>query len=269
VERVRSADGTELGYERRGSGPPLVLVGGALGTRAAGDEYAEALSSRRSVITYDRRGRGDSGDTPPYAVEREIEDLAAVIDAAGGRAAVYGHSSGAALALETARALGIGAVPRLALYEPPFIVDDTRPPLPAEAADHLDELVAAGRRGDAVEYFLRSGPLVPTAAIEQARASPTWSEHEAIAHTIAYDLRVMGGTMGGSPEPLERFAVVVAPTLVLTGGASPAWQHAGADAIAATLPHAERRTLAGQAHRADARVLAPVLLAFFDATRPA
>ena len=166
MERVRSTDGTTIAFERVGAGPPLILVGGALSDRSAAGELATALSERLTAVAYDRRGRGDSGDTPPYAVEREVEDLQALIAEAGGSSFLFGHSSGAALVLETA-ARGGGAE-RIALYEPPYNVDDTRTPVPADYVSHLDELVAEGRRGDAVEYFMVAGVGMPAAAVAMA-----------------------------------------------------------------------------------------------------
>ncbi|HET9673104.1 MAG TPA: alpha/beta hydrolase [Actinomycetota bacterium] len=262
VETVRSADGTAIAYERRGSGPPLLVIGGALTDRRAAADLAEALAPNLEVLTFDRRGRGASGDTPPYTPDRELEDVAALIGAAGGRAALFGHSSGGALALEAARRLGATTVSRLAVYEPPFIVEGSRPPVPIDAIERLEELVAAGRRGDAVAYFLVHGPGVPPDAVAEMHTSPGWTAHEAIAHTIAYDLRVMGDAMRGSRDPLARFTSVTVPTLVIDGGASPSWQHAAADAIAEVMPHARRVTLPGQGHGAEPAVLAPVLASF-------
>jgi pimeloyl-ACP methyl ester carboxylesterase len=258
-----SPDGTPIAFDRTGDGPPLILVGGALSDRAAAVPLADLLAPRFTVFAYDRRGRGDSGDTPPYAVEREVEDLEALVDAAGGTAFVFGHSSGAVLALEAARTFG-PKVPKLAIYEPPFVVDDSRPPLPPDYVAHLDELVAGGRRGGAVEYFMVSGPGVPPEAVAQMREAPFWPAMEAMAHTIAYDGRIMGDAMSGSPAPLERWASVVVPTLVLDGGASPPWQRSAVQALARILPRAEHRSLAGQTHGAEPEVLAPVLLAFFE-----
>jgi pimeloyl-ACP methyl ester carboxylesterase len=215
------------------------------------------------VTAYDRRGRGDSGDTPPYTVDREVDDLAVLIANAGGSAFVFGHSSGAGLALQAAHTLG-SRIPKLALYEPPFIVDDSRPPLPADYDTRLDELVMADRRGDAVEYFLTTGPEVPAEAVAQMRETPMWSEMESLAHTLAYDARVMGDAMAGSPAALERWASVGVPTLVLDGGASPPWQRSSTQALARVLPRCVHRSLPGQTHAADPEVLAPVLRAFFE-----
>ena len=159
MSEVRSADGTTITFERSGDGPSLILLGGALSTGQAAGPLASLLAPSFTTFAYDRRGRGESGDTPPYAVDREIEDLAALIEEAGGEAFVYGHSSGAGLALEAA-AYGL-SIARLTLYEPPFIVDDSRPPLPSDWVERLDELIAAGRRGEAVEYFLTVGVGIP------------------------------------------------------------------------------------------------------------
>jgi Alpha/beta hydrolase family len=261
VTTVASSDGTTIAFDRAGEGPPVILVGGALSDRSGGAPFAAPLAHRLTVFTYDRRGRGDSGDTPPYAVEREVEDLGALIDAAGGSACVYGHSSGAALALEGARH-GL-PITKLALYEPPFIVDDSRPPLPSDYVARLRELAAAGRGGDAVEYFMTTGPGVPADVVAEMRAAPSWPAMERIAHTLAYDGLIMGDTMSGNPLPTGRWASVTNPTLVLDGGESPTWARNAVRALADVLPHAERRTLDGQTHNASAEILAPVLEGFF------
>jgi pimeloyl-ACP methyl ester carboxylesterase len=261
VETARSADGTTIAFDRTGSGPPLVLIGGAMSTRAAAADLASHLDDELTVVAYDRRGRGDSTDTAPYGVEREIEDLDALIGLLGGSAFVFGHSSGAVLALRAAQA-GL-AIPRLAVYEPPFIVDGSREPLPDDYVPHLDELVAAGRRGDAVEYFLTVGAQVPPQVIDQIRSSPGWPVMESVAHTLACDGRVMGDAMTGSPEPLMRWATVETPTLVIDGGASPPWMRNSARTLAETIPNATYRTLEGQGHGPASAILAPPLTAFF------
>jgi pimeloyl-ACP methyl ester carboxylesterase len=262
MERTTTKDGTTIAFDRSGRGSAVVLVGGALGNRSAAEPLAALLAPRFTVIAYDRRGRGDSGDTAPYAVEREVEDIEALIVEAGGSASLFGHSSGAVLALEAASALP-DRIAKLALYEPPFIVDDSRPPLPADYVARLDHLVSAGRRGDAVEHFLTTGPGVPADVVAGMRQQPFWSSMEAVAHTLAYDGRVMGDTMGGSPAPLERWASLTAPTLVLDGGASPPWQRSAVRALVAVLPAAQHMTLEGQDHGADPEVLAPMLERFF------
>ena len=258
---VRSADGTTIAFDRSGAGPPLILVGGALSDRQAAVPLAPLLAPTFTVLAYDRRGRGGSGDTPPYTVAREVEDLAALIEDAGGAAFVFGHSSGAALALK-AVAGGL-PIPMLALYEPPFIVDDSRTPVPDDYMAHLQELVAAGRRGDAVAYFMTEGVGVPPEIVEQMRQAPMWPGLEALAHTIAYDCMVMGDQMAGRPLPPSWSSSSTVPTLVMDGGNSPAWARHAVAALADILPRAERRTLEGQDHGPAPDVLAPVLEAFF------
>jgi pimeloyl-ACP methyl ester carboxylesterase len=260
MESVTSKDGTTIAFERTGDGPALVVVGGALNERGSAAPLGELLSSQFTVTAYDRRGRGDSTDTQPYAVEREIEDLAAVIGVTQGSAFALGHSSGAALVLESA-ARGV-PITRQALYEPPFIVDDSRPPLPRDYVAHLDELVSADRRGDAVEYFMTAAIGMPAEMVAPMHEAPTWKSMEDIAHTIAYDGRIMGDHIWGAPLPREWSSITV-PTLVMDGGASPAWQRNAVGALAAVLPNAQRRTLDDQTHAAAPEVLAPVLVEFF------
>jgi pimeloyl-ACP methyl ester carboxylesterase len=261
MERATSADGTVIAFDRSGGGPAIVLVGGALSDRSAAASIAARLAPRFTVIAFDRRGRGDSGDTTPYAVEREVEDIAAVFDQVEVPAFLFGHSSGAVLALEAASAFG-DRVRKLALYEPPFIVDDSRSSLPEDYVAHIEELVAAGRRGDAVAYFLTLGPAIPPEAVESMRAQPFWPSLEAVAHTLAYDGSIMAGLMSGSPAPLERWSALEVPTLVMDGDASPPWRRAAVRALVAALPHAEQRTLAGQDHGPADDVLGPVLEGF-------
>ena len=262
MQTVTSKDGTTIAYDQTGTGPALILVGGALSERSAAIPMAGLLAPNFTVYGYDRRGRGDSGDTQPYTVEREIEDIAALIEQAGGSAFVYGMSSGAVLALRAA-ASGL-PITKLALYEPPLIVDATRAPLPRDYVAHLNELVAAGRRGDAVEYFLTAAVEVPAAMVAEMRGSPMWPGMEALAPTIAYDGAVMGDAMSGAKTPLQQFAAVTTPTLVLDGGASPEWMHNGAQALADVLPNVRRETLPGQTHAVDPNLLVPVLRAFFS-----
>jgi pimeloyl-ACP methyl ester carboxylesterase len=261
MNTVTSADGTTIAFDRSGEGPPVICVGGALSDRSGGAPLAALLAPHLTVFAYDRRGRGDSGDTQPYAVEREVEDLGAIIAEAGGSASVFGHSSGSVLALEAA-ARGL-PITKLALYEPPFFVDDSRTPLPSDYATRLAELASSGRRGDAVEYFMATGPGVPADAIAEMRRGPSWPAMEALAHTLAYDGMVMGDTMSGSPAPIRRFASVTVPTLVIDGGASPAWARSAVAAIVDVLPNAGRRTLEGETHAANPEALAPVLEEFF------
>ncbi len=259
---VSSKDGTAIAFDRSGAGPAIIVVGAATTTRAGYAPLAVALATHFTVLIYDRRGRGDSGDTAPYAVAREIEDLEAVIAAAGGSAYVFGHSSGAVLALEAAHTLST-KITKLAMYEPPFIVDDSRPLPPEDYTLRLNALIAAGRRGDAFALFMTEAVGVPAEFVAQMRNDPSWAASEAVAHTLAYDDAIMGNTVSGSPLPLRKWSSVTVPTLVIAGGESPASMHHGAQALVEVLPDAQPRTLEGQGHNADPEVLAPVLAAFF------
>src|SRR4051794_36849342 len=159
MEMARSADGTAIAFDRLGHGSPIIMVVGAFNTRSTAAPLARALEERFAVLNYDRRGRGDSGDTEPYAIEREIEDLAALIGEAGGSASVFGYSSGAVLALKAA-ARGV-AITNLVLYEPPFRADASFPALPGDLVERLQELIRAGRRGDAVELYQMKAVGIP------------------------------------------------------------------------------------------------------------
>lgn len=264
MNTVRSSDGTTIAYSRDGAGPALILVGGAFQHRAIDERtgrLAALLAGEFTVYHYDRRGRGESGDTAPYAPEREIEDLAALIDHAGGPALVFGNSSGAILALDAA-AQGV-AISQLALYEPPFVVDGSRPPVGDDYLDRLTRLLAEGRRGDAVELFLTEAAGVPAEFVSGMRQAPVWPEFEAVAHTLRYDALFMDGTLTGGPLPGGRWAGVTVPVLVIDGGASPDYMHNAASALADLLPDAGRRTIEGQQHDVDPALLAPVLREFF------
>jgi pimeloyl-ACP methyl ester carboxylesterase len=268
MKTVTSKDGTIIAYSRVGDGPPLVLVDGALNSRAFGlnGPLAAILSAQFTVFTYDRRGRGDSGDTQSYAVQREIEDLEAIIDAVGAPACVYGISSGAGLALEAACAAP-AKVARLALYETPFVVDDSRPPVPADMVSQLTGLLARGRRGAAVRLFLREGARVPAVFVALMPLMPAWGKLKAAAHTLPYDETIMAGMQQGRPLPPGRWAALTAPTLVIAGGKSPEWLQNAQRALAEALPGASHRTLEGQTHIVKAKPLAPVLADFFADTR--
>ncbi|MBA3276627.1 MAG: alpha/beta hydrolase [Chloroflexia bacterium] len=265
MQAVTSQDGTTIASDRSGSGPALILVYGATGVRShpMWTDLVSRLEPHFTVYSYDRRGRGDSGDTAPYAVDREIEDLAAVVDAAGGSAHLYGISSGAVLALDAANALK-GRVTKLALYEPPFILDDSRAPLPGDYVAQLDAAIAGGQRGDAVEIFMTQAVGIPAEYLDGMKADPWWAETEAVAHTIAYDGRVMGDTMSGQPLPPGKWDGARMPTLVMTGGNSEPFFHDSARALVSLLPDASHRTLAGQDHGIAGEALAPVLVEFFN-----
>jgi pimeloyl-ACP methyl ester carboxylesterase len=258
VEMTTSADGTPIAFDRIGTGPALVLVGGAFNDRRSPAELAERLSDSFTVYSYDRRGRGDSGFTEPYAVDREIEDLQAVIEAAGGIASLFGHSSGGALALETT-ACSV-SVSRLAMYEPPYIVDDSRPPLPSDYVEHLEELTAAGKRNEVVGYFMTAAVGMPPEMVEPMMHSPMVEGMARLAHTVSYDGRIMlRGSMYGEPLPAEWREAVTVPTLVMDGGNSPAWHHNSSRALVQLLPDVSYRTLEGQDHGAAPEAIAPAL----------
>jgi pimeloyl-ACP methyl ester carboxylesterase len=267
---VTSRDGTSIAYDQAGAGPAIILVDGALCFRAFGPMGALAalLAPHRTVLTYDRRGRGESGDTPPYAVEREVEDIAALIDAAGGTAGVYGISSGAFLALEAARQLS-GTITRVALYEPPASLDAAGIRRFTEYRAELDALLAAGHRGDAVTLFMRlvgvglaeDESAAPQDAGAALRQTPVWPLFESVAPTLAYD----AATMGDSAVPAEQAAVLTIPLRALAGGASPAWMQQAARTLADAAPQGRYGLLEGQTHEVAAEALAPVLLEFFTA----
>jgi pimeloyl-ACP methyl ester carboxylesterase len=256
MKKIHSKDGTTIALDRLGDGPPVILVCGGSVDRTANAPLAELLAEHFTVFNYDRRGRGNSGDTLPYAVEREVEDLDVVIEVAGGSAFVYGTSSGGALALEAA-ASGL-AITKLALWETPYILDEGRQP-PADTARIYTELVSAGRRGEAVEYFMGKVVGLPPEFVAQARNAPWWSAQEALAHTLAYDATIMGDYS----LPTERLASVTVPTLVIAGGASFPWMSETAQALADVIPDAQHRTLEGQTHDVAPEALALVLVEFF------
>jgi pimeloyl-ACP methyl ester carboxylesterase len=259
MNKVISKDGTPIAFDQSGDGPPVILVNGGSVDRSSNAPLAAQLAQHFTVFNYDRRGRGPSGDTPPYTVEREVEDIAAVIDEAGGSAFLYGTSSGAALALEAA-ASGL-AITKLALWEPPFIIGDSRPRPPANTAAIYNDFISSGRRGDAVEYFMVKVVGLPPEFAAQARNSSWWPAQEALAHTLAYDATIMGDYS----LPTERAASITIPTLVLDGGASFDWIRHTAQAVAATIPNAQHHTLEGQTHDVSPEVMAPVLREFFTA----
>jgi pimeloyl-ACP methyl ester carboxylesterase len=247
---VTSKDGTSIAFERSGTGPAIVLVSAALADRDGTSKLARHLARKFTVINYDRRGRGKSSDTHPYAVEREVEDIDALIDGAGGSAYLFGSSSGSVLALEATDKLG-NKVKGLSMYEPPFIIDDSHPPMPDEFSVQIEQLVAAGRGSDAVRLFFTRGMGIPSGFVTMMRLlMPGWSKMVGMAHTIPYDLAVLAGTQTGKPLPARRWASVQAPTLVMVGGRSEAFFHTGAKALVASLPHARYRVLEGRDHSA-------------------
>ncbi len=261
MDQVFSADGTAIAFEQQGAGPVVVLVGGAFMARGDSAGLAGLLAERFTVVTYDRRGRGDSGDSPAYDVQREVEDLDAVIAHAGGEAMLFGMSSGAVLALEAA-ARG-SAVTRLALYEPPFITDDSRPPLPADYVAHLKELVGREAYGDAAAYFMTTAVGMPAEMVAGMRQAPFWAGMEATARTLPYDGTIMGDTMSGRPLPADRWQSVKVPVLVGSGDAGASHMLTGARELAALADNFALHVFAGQEHNIAPEVLAPVLSVFF------
>jgi pimeloyl-ACP methyl ester carboxylesterase len=262
MDSVTSKDGTTITYDQIGHGAPAILVSGASVDRQSNLPLAEALKQHFTIFNYDRRGRGASGDTPPYAVEREIEDIDAVIGAAGGSAFLVGFSSGAALALEAA-ANGL-AIRKLALWEPPYIMEGSRPLPPVDNAKTLIDLVAAGRRGDAAEFFMVDVVGLPPEVVAEARRQPSWAAQEALAHTLVYDTTILGDYS----LPIVSAARVKTPTLVSAGGADFPWIRVSAQALTELIPGAKIHFLDGQGHNVDPTVLAPVLVEFFTTRQP-
>ncbi|MGW2641064.1 alpha/beta fold hydrolase [Streptomyces sp. NPDC001348] len=255
-EETLSADGTTITYETTGRGPALILVSGAMSTGHTMLPLAQRLADSFQAVVYDRRGRGGSGDTAPYAVEREVEDIAALIDTVGGEAALYGISSGGALVLQAA-ASGL-PVRQVAVYETPYALDEKDAERRAEYTRNLTEALAQGRPGDAVALFLRLTGLAES-MIERARQSPMWADMEAVAPTLAYDDAVMGGGL----VPRDRLAAITVPVLAVAGAASPDWLRGATHAVAEAAPRGTYRELADQTHMVDPDVLAPVLTEFF------
>jgi len=262
MNSVVSKDGTRIAFDKTGHGPAVIIVDGAMGSRAAGysSKLAALLASTFTVYTYDRRGRGDSGDTQPFAGAREVEDIEALIGDAGGNSALVGFSSGGALALEAAIALG-DKVEKLAIYEAPY--DDSAAGIEAwhGYTKALDEDLAAGKRAEAVTLFMKFVG-VSDAMLEGVRTSPMWPMMETVAPTLAYDAAALGADR---TVPVERAAGVTVPALLMDGEASAQvmpFMAASADVLARAIPHAERKTLAGQAHDVSAEAIAPVLVKF-------
>jgi len=262
LQAVTSTDGTRIAFDRVGRGPAVILVGGATMTRQGNGPLADALASEFTVLNYDRRGRGGSSDTLPYALHREFEDIDALITEAGGSAHLYGISSGGALALEAAAA-GL-AIDRLAVYEVPYGVSEDQPRQQAEYVENLERAAQAGP-GARMEVFLRVVGADDD-AVAATRDSDAWPGLVAVEHTLAYD----AASMGTGQPPVDRLGKITVPTLVLTGApegehevGSAAFFDAAAEAIEAAVPSAEHRRIPGQTHAVDPQALAPVLSAFY------
>ena len=260
MKTVTSKDGTTIAYDQSGTGSAVILVDGALCYRAFGPmgPLATILAPHFTVITYDRRGRGESSDTQPYALAREVEDIDALVKAAGGSAFVFGASSGGCLALEAAMKLG-GKIKKLAMYEVPYSTEKTAPQEWKAYRKQLAELLTANRRGDAVVLFMKFVGT-PAEQVDGMRQAPMWSQFEQVAPTLAYDAAAVGDDRS---VPVRRAASVTAPSLVMNGTIIP-FMRDSAEALAKAMPHAQHRTLEGQSHDVDIQVLAPALVEFFS-----
>jgi pimeloyl-ACP methyl ester carboxylesterase len=260
---VTSNDGTRIGYSVTGIGPAIVLVDGALCWRASGPSgpLADELQNQFTVYTYDRRGRGESGDTKPYAVEREVEDLEAIIDAAGGRVAVYAISSGVGLALATANALGPDKITKMVLYEFPILTDDSRQVDP-NYAQKMDDLIARGDNAGAVKHFMQKGVGIPAFGIFMMRLMGMFKKLAPVGPTLAYDTRLVTPFWTYHTPPMSVWANATMPALVIGGGKSPPWMQHAQVAVAKALPHGKHATLDGQNHMVAATAIGPMIKAF-------
>ncbi|MFI6299939.1 alpha/beta fold hydrolase [Nonomuraea sp. NPDC050790] len=248
LSTLTSADGTTIAYQKTGSGPAIIVISNVAEDHTGVAGIAEALSKDFTVISFDRRGRGASGDPQPYDPAREIDDIAALIEIAGGSAALTSGSGGCGLTLDAASALG-DKITGLYLYEPPFIVDDSKPPAPADYVQHQSALVAAGKRSEAVEYFMTEMIGVPAEYIPAMKQDPSWDAMAAYAHTYAYDGQIMRGLQDGKPLPTDRWSIK-APIAVAVGGNGEPFIRTGAHALAAILPDVTVLTLADHDHSA-------------------
>lgn len=260
---VTSKDGTQIGYSIAGYGPPIVLVDGAMCWREMGPATALAneLKDKFTVYTYDRRGRGESGNTLPYSTQREVEDLEAVIGAAGGSAAVYAISSGVALALEAANS--IKGITGMVLYEAPIFTDSTRKPVPPDYVQRMDQLVASGDNAGAVRHFMQNGINIPWYGILMMQLFGMFKKMAVVGPTLPYDTAFVAPFWTYKPIPANRWSNVTIPVLTMGGGKSDTWMRNAQKAIAANLPNAKHKTLEGQNHMVAATAIAPVIKEFF------
>ncbi|MFB6725067.1 alpha/beta fold hydrolase [Kribbella sp. NPDC056345] len=263
MSTVKSADGTTISYDVYGEGQPLIIVDGATAHSAVNPlnaETAKLLSDQFRTYVYDRRGRGQSSDTAPYAIQREIEDLAALIEDAGRPAIVFGWSSGSLLALDAAEA-GL-PISRVVAFEPPVVVDDSRPPLPSDYVEQLETHIAAGRPDLAAEVFMTAAVGLPPETVAGMRETPHFQPVVDVAHTISYDGRIMGTTMSGNPLPADRWTTIDVPVNVLYGDQTWPALVSGAKAVAAHVPTATLKAVPGADHGTTADVLAANLREF-------
>jgi pimeloyl-ACP methyl ester carboxylesterase len=256
---VQSKDGTAISFDKIGRGEPVIMVDGALCSRGFGPlpKIGKMLSENFTVINYDRRGRNESGNTLPYSVDREIEDIEALLTEAGGSAYVVGFSSGAALALNAA-AKGAN-IRKLVLYEAPYVLNQGGHNPPIDTAEQLSQLIAAGKRGDAVKFFMKDMVGLPAFMPFIMSLLPVWSKLKAVAHTLPYD----AATLGGFAIPLKMAATVTTPTLVVGGEKSPISLRNAVQKLADAIPGSERMTLKGQTHNVSAKAIVPVLKDYF------
>jgi pimeloyl-ACP methyl ester carboxylesterase len=259
MQKVTSKDGTKIAYDKTGDGPVVIVVLGALNSRKSGAKLAKLLASHFTVIGYDRRGRGGSTDTAPYAPQREVEDIAQLINEVGGPVYLYGHSSGAAIVLNAAIKLR-KKVRKIAIYEAPYSLDAAARKAAKAYNRELKKLLASGRNGDAVALFVRNVG-VSDKQIQAMKRMPMWRGLEALAPTLAYDSDVLGE---GHALPTDLLAGITLPTLVMHGGKGAPSMRDAARAISEAVPKAQLRTLAGQTHGVSPKVLAPVLEEFFS-----
>lgn len=252
---IISADGTNITVDQAGTGPAVVLIGGGPTNRYAAMGLAALLAEQLTVYNYDRRGRGDSANTLPYSIEREFEDLAGVLELAGGTAAVHGTSVGAIWAIEAAaRKLPISC---LALWEPPYVVDATRTAPPVDYATQIATLVDAGRNGDALDYFFIQAVGMPADMVASMHDAPFWEQMQGGAQGLVYDAQLIGDFT----IPTTRLEAITIPTLVIDGATTP-WLTNAADAVGSTIPNAQRRTLKGQPHNVADDAIAPLIIEF-------
>ncbi|MGH2961926.1 MAG: alpha/beta fold hydrolase [Solirubrobacterales bacterium] len=264
MQTVTSKDGSRIAYDRHGLGPAVILVAGALGYRKfkKTEQLAKLLAERCTVNNYDRRGRGDSTEVKPFALEREIEDIAALIEAEEGNASLWGTSSGGALALRAAAALP--GIEKVSVYEVPFMVDPNHDRPTPDYAERLDQLVAADDRSGAVKHFMRNAIGIPAPFVAVMPLMPMWKGIKSTAHTLPYDWAALGEhTMHGAPLDSAEWAAVTMSTQVVYGSKTADVLKQGSRALAEVLPNAELRELEGVSHNVKMDVLAPVLTEFF------